>query len=299
MSPSGPRSAQYKQAFPLDFFSQFGYPLSADRDHSNRQRSEQRKLDQGIPERSAWLVSYLTDDMTKDDHSCDGIEERILEWMVLNAHVTFRASIASSIDCWASIDHRILHPSNQLDENFQEHRDLLESFLGTLIEKLRHFDKAKAELAMALVSRSSDENGMTDDSGSMRQYDNNWRALRFSLESLHAIVERRLQRSMYSIQLMMTDTQIKESRTAIQQAGSVKRLTVLAFIFIPISTVSSAFGMNVQQLTDNPPSIWISFAMMTTVTLVAIVFSSEITHDLLLGLEKGSAPFNPPPRRSL
>lgn len=98
---------------------------------------------------------------------------------------------------------------------------------------------------------------------------------------------------MYSIQLMMTDTQIKESRTAIQQAGSVKRLTVLAFIFIPISTVSSAFGMNVQQLTDNPPSIWISFAMMTTVTLVAIIFSSEITHDYYWALRKVLRPLIP------
>lgn len=191
MSPSGPQSARYKHVFPLNLPSQLGYPRPADKNQSNRHKSEELRLDEEIPAKSACLVSYLADHMTLDDHSGDGIKDRILDWMVLNAHVTFKTSIKFSIDHWAFIDCCIPHARS--DRKFLDHRYLLEAFLDTLITKLRQFDKAKAELAMALDSRSSNRSGTTDGFDSMRRYKNDWRRLRHSLESLHTIVELRLQ----------------------------------------------------------------------------------------------------------
>ena len=72
-------------------------------------------------------------------------------------------------------------------------------------------------------------------------------------------------------QRQLAETQLEESRKAIQQADTIKRLTVLAFIYIPIQTASSIFGMNLKELQPNP-SIWvyiITCVIMLIVTLTA------------------------------
>ncbi|KAK7699431.1 hypothetical protein SLS57_012406 [Botryosphaeria dothidea] len=56
--------------------------------------------------------------------------------------------------------------------------------------------------------------------------------------------------------ILLAHTQLLESRKGIEQADTVKRLTALAFIFIPISTATSVFGMNIQELNPNP-RIWV------------------------------------------
>lgn len=67
------------------------------------------------------------------------------------------------------------------------------------------------------------------------------------------------------LQIELTNTQIKESRLAIAQAGTVTKLTILAFVFIPISAVTGIFEMNVKEVTDGT-RLW-----MFGVTVVAVV----------------------------
>lgn len=55
---------------------------------------------------------------------------------------------------------------------------------------------------------------------------------------------------------MITHLRIQESRRSIQEAAFVKRLTQLAFIFIPLSYVSSLFGMNISELNGAGPKLW-------------------------------------------
>lgn len=50
---------------------------------------------------------------------------------------------------------------------------------------------------------------------------------------------------------------IRDSNRSIEEAKSLKRLTQLAFIFIPLSFVTSLFGMNVQELSGNGVKLWI------------------------------------------
>lgn len=50
---------------------------------------------------------------------------------------------------------------------------------------------------------------------------------------------------------------IRESNRSIEEAISVKRLTQLAFIFVPLGFVTSLFGMNVQQLSGNGVELWV------------------------------------------
>lgn len=49
---------------------------------------------------------------------------------------------------------------------------------------------------------------------------------------------------------------LEESRRGIQQNHSVKRLTQLAFVFIPLSFITSTFGMNVDVLTGDKAKWW-------------------------------------------
>jgi hypothetical protein len=49
---------------------------------------------------------------------------------------------------------------------------------------------------------------------------------------------------------------LDESRLGIQQNASVKRLTQLAFVFIPLSFVTSVFGMNIDKLSGNGVKWW-------------------------------------------
>ena len=56
--------------------------------------------------------------------------------------------------------------------------------------------------------------------------------------------------------VMMNRAVIAESRKAIEQAERVKRLTLLATIFIPLSFVSSIFGMNFREFGQGRLSVW-------------------------------------------
>ena len=63
---------------------------------------------------------------------------------------------------------------------------------------------------------------------------------------------------------------IAESRRSIEEAVSVKRLTQLAFIFLPLSFVPSLYGMNVQEISGNGIRLWIAIVTAVCVTCASI-----------------------------
>ena len=63
---------------------------------------------------------------------------------------------------------------------------------------------------------------------------------------------------------------ISESLKASQQAFRAQNLTTLAFIFIPVSTVSSIYGMNTAKIAQNNPCMWQFGVSACATTLVAI-----------------------------
>lgn len=77
-------------------------------------------------------------------------------------------------------------------------------------------------------------------------------------------------------QVELQQTQLEESRKAIQQADTIKRLTILAFIYIPVQTASSIYGMNLQELTPNP-SIWV-FVVTALALLVLTLTAAAWQH---------------------
>lgn len=60
---------------------------------------------------------------------------------------------------------------------------------------------------------------------------------------------------------------LQESRAQLQQNSRVKILTQLAFIFIPLSFISSVFGMNIDVLDTGPTRFWVALVSIPIVYL--------------------------------
>lgn len=85
------------------------------------------------------------------------------------------------------------------------------------------------------------------------------------LMGMQAVVrtnEQLIQDTLFDLQLELTKMQLAESRRSIEQNATMKRLTTLAFIFIPVSTVAGIFGMNVQGLADTEPWVFLVTALL-------------------------------------
>lgn len=72
------------------------------------------------------------------------------------------------------------------------------------------------------------------------------------------------------IAVLMNSMAILESEKAISQAERMEQLTFLAFIFVPLSFVSSFFSMNVPELQNVP--IWIWFTVSAVIFVASTGF---------------------------
>lgn len=72
---------------------------------------------------------------------------------------------------------------------------------------------------------------------------------------------------METFQLFMSSLSVQDSRLSIAQAQRGSRLTILAFIYVPLSFVTGIFGMNIRQINESGLEIWVCF-----VALAAVVF---------------------------
>lgn len=72
---------------------------------------------------------------------------------------------------------------------------------------------------------------------------------------------------------LLSTMSILESQKSIEQSRQVNQLTKLAFFYIPLSFISSVFGMNVKEIQTNPP-IWVFFVTAVSFTLLSILVAS-------------------------
>jgi len=73
------------------------------------------------------------------------------------------------------------------------------------------------------------------------------------------------------INLAMNKAAIEESRKAIEQSERLKKLTLLATFFIPLTFSASLFGMNIDLLGQNGVRFWWFFVLCVPITLFAYV----------------------------
>ena len=71
---------------------------------------------------------------------------------------------------------------------------------------------------------------------------------------------------------------IRESQKSIEEAVSVKRLTQLAFIFIPLTYTSSLFGMNIKEMNGGGPKLWIFLFVSVCISVITLLLSSFVKY---------------------
>ncbi|KAK2741132.1 hypothetical protein FQN57_005733 [Myotisia sp. PD_48] len=73
------------------------------------------------------------------------------------------------------------------------------------------------------------------------------------------------------IQIEMSSISILESKKGLEEATRVGQVTFLAFLFMPMTFISSMFGMNVTTFTNPNPPLWKFFVFALPFTLVCMI----------------------------
>jgi Mg2+ and Co2+ transporter CorA len=79
-----------------------------------------------------------------------------------------------------------------------------------------------------------------------------------------------------SITLLTSTMAIAQSTLVIEQTSGINKLTELAFVFIPISFITAVFSMQVRELTETPPRLWIWGVCLAAIVLVTYVIRMVI-----------------------
>lgn len=72
--------------------------------------------------------------------------------------------------------------------------------------------------------------------------------------------------------VIMNNAMLAQSERAGLQAEGLRKLTLVAFFYIPLSFTASFFGMNFRQLGQGNLSVWIWFLVATPVLILSITF---------------------------
>lgn len=70
---------------------------------------------------------------------------------------------------------------------------------------------------------------------------------------------------MSSISVLETQRGAEQALISIEQAARTTRLTQLAFIYVPLTFVTSIFGMNVKEISEPLPPLWVCFVTLAVV----------------------------------
>lgn len=233
------------------------------------------QLGRKYPIRTQQVLRRLIEDIGFTGIAGNGLTRWISEWITFNAYGSYEASAESSVRGW----HYAKSQTNILSGKYLANKVLCEGLRTRITIKLHQMDKAHAELNLdpTRIEASDVSTKVSPHDYMAQQWFRSRRTLQWILDDIgHAF---RGNESKLQIDLAMT--QVEESRKAMQETEVVKRLTALAFIFIPVSTVCSAFGMNVQELSGDLPPIWLFAVVAVTVALVTIVCSLEIAGHML------------------
>jgi Mg2+ and Co2+ transporter CorA len=110
-----------------------------------------------------------------------------------------------------------------------------------------------------------------------KKKDQHWRAKAAAESNLHDMehLEHQakvlLKRCKSGMSVLMNYVMLAESRQAMSQSRKVARLTLLAFLYIPLSFTCSLFGMNVKELALNKLSVWVWVITAVPVLLISVL----------------------------
>ncbi|KAL9585102.1 MAG: hypothetical protein Q9212_001728 [Teloschistes hypoglaucus] len=233
------------------------------------------QLEQKYPIRTQQVLRRLIEDIGFTGIVGNDLTHWMSEWITFNAYGSYEASAESSVRGW----HYAKSQTNVLSGQYLANKVLCEGLRTRITIKLHQMDKAHAELDLDTARiEASDMSTKVPPHGYMAQQ---WLRSRRTLQWILDDIGHAFRGNESKLQIDLAMTQVEESRKAMQETEVVKRLTALAFIFIPVSTVCSAFGMNVQELSGDLPPVWLFAVVAVAITLVTIICSLEMAGHIL------------------
>ncbi|KAK5947720.1 hypothetical protein OHC33_011266, partial [Knufia fluminis] len=123
--------------------------------------------------------------------------------------------------------------------------------LARLKKQLTEYKKRLVSLHESFWQKNQDVKASQFQATTKRLLDN-IEEMHSEIDDLLTTISRQLKDAFEDLQILLTQTQLKDSRISLHQNATMRRLTALAFIFIPLSAISSVFGMNVYEFTGEP-----------------------------------------------
>ena len=240
-------------------------------------RSLAGKTDSADPDVAVWLASLkLSNKVVGGLRNplyviVNLFREGLLHWEAHTVYVARAVDELSSLSDSARDDGG-LRPQTQLKQLIYQSTSVLSELMDSI--------NSAIELDASFEATSRQRKGSRAFDPLCRQ---SLQELKASLELIRTKLERHLPALQHHIdlirvrqQVQLAETQLEESRKAIQQADTIKRLTILAFVYIPIQTAASIFGMNVGELSRSP-SIW-TFVVVALVMLSITILAAGWHH---------------------
>ncbi|KAI4109341.1 MAG: hypothetical protein LQ339_001841 [Xanthoria mediterranea] len=222
------------------------------------------------------LIGHFMSDIDAHSLSHDALARSILGWITINVYKSFEASIESSVRSWYNVNSYVEGRST----GHVEKKRLCERFRQLTLIKQHQMEKAKFELGIHTKSKNESQMTAPSDFTHEEYISQQWQRSQSSLQWVLDDVENALRSNEGDLQMNLTSLQIEEARKAMQQGAVVKRLTALAFVFIPISTVCSAFGMNVREFGPGMPSVWVFGVVALAVSALTVLCSLELSGNI-------------------
>ncbi|KAL8710095.1 MAG: hypothetical protein Q9225_007354, partial [Loekoesia sp. 1 TL-2023] len=164
--------------------------------------------------RTRKLLRQLMDEIGFDGISHKEVREWILNWIIMNAYSAFEASAESSIRSWHSVKSRIKASPTR----YMHIKRLCEQLRKLTEIKIHQMDKAATDLSIDTTSYSAQSTvGPGNDAQSsyvLQQWHRSRRSLQWVLNDIDHVVRSNESR----LQIDLINTQIEESRKAMQQA---------------------------------------------------------------------------------
>lgn len=76
---------------------------------------------------------------------------------------------------------------------------------------------------------------------------------------------------METFQLLMSSLSVRDSQISIHQSRRGTLITVLAFIYVPLSFVTGIFGMNIKEVNGSPLDVWVCFVALAVVVVSTVL----------------------------
>lgn len=206
---------------------------------------------------SRWSNDLFIRALSKNEAD-EGYNANPIEYIVPYAQMTL-TSATFIMDTWAE---KVMHPHGKTSSNLEVHYD---KQLSVLNEIRFNLDAMKC---FTCSGRSS-----TRWKCMVTDYE---RVLKTAEQQINVVLAQKMAYRAAMASLDESRLSIKHAKRGIEQNTRVKKLTQLAFIFIPLSFSTSAFGMNLEILGTGSANVW-----MVVVAVVLVYSSTSLLWTLL------------------